>query len=162
MADPYDVIEVLTADHRLIDELLGRLDAADRPAEMHALFLRVAGEFAAHEAAEHGVVFPAALAAIPAGEHDVRNVMTGHDEVDGLLAEMLRLDPAGFGFLKRAGALIVGLRAHFIAEEELLFPRLRAVLTPGQRTDLATRVRMAKRAAPVFPLARRRSLAASA
>jgi len=162
MVDPYDVIAVLTADHRLIDELLERLDAEDRPAEMQRLFLRIAGELAAHEAAEHDVVFPVALAAIPVGDHQIRDAITGHDEVNLLLAEMLRLDPAGFGFLKRAGALIVGLQSHFSAEEELLFPRLRAVLSLGQRNELATRVRMAKRAAPVFPTARRRPMAASA
>lgn len=153
MAEPFDVIEVLSGDHRLISELLGRLDAEDRPAEMRSLFLRIAGELAAHEAAEHDVVFPAALAATPADRDEVLELMAGHHEVNSLLAEMLRLDPAGFGFLKRASALVVDLQEHFAAEEEVLFPHLRSVLEPGERAELAARVRAAKRSAPMFPAA---------
>ena len=151
MATPSDVIDLLTADHRLMNELLDRLDAEDRPTEMHNLFLRVAGELAAHEAAEQDVVFPAALAALPADEHEVIALLRGHEEVNSLLVEMLQLDPAGFGFLKRAGALVVDLQAHFAAEEEFLFPRLRVVLDEDQRAELAVQVRLAKHTAPIFP-----------
>src|SRR5207302_5708659 len=52
MAEPFDVIEALVRDHRLLNELLERLDDDDQSAEMHALFLRIAEELAAHEAAE--------------------------------------------------------------------------------------------------------------
>jgi hemerythrin superfamily protein len=127
------VIELLLRDHRLLTQLLDRLDTEDRPAEMHALFLRIAGELAAHEAAEEDVVFPAALAAIPVDQPEVRDLMAGHEEVNSLLAEMLQLDPASFGFLKRASALVLDLRAHFAAEEEVLFPLLRSVLGPVER-----------------------------
>ena len=151
MADPLDVIEMLTADHRLMNSLLDRLDAEDHPAEMHRLFLRIADALAAHEAAEHDVVFPAALAALPDDDREVLDLIAGHDEVNSLLAEMLHLDPSGFGFLKRASALIFDLQAHFAAEENVLFPRLRAVLDPAERAWLAARVRVAKHAAPVFP-----------
>ena len=151
MADPFDVIELLAGDHRLINEMLDRLDSEDRPAEMRALFLRIAGELAAHEAAEDSIVFPAARAALPLDDREVRALIDGHVEVNSLLAEMLRLDPASFGFLKRASALVLDLKAHFAAEEELLFPRLRAVLDTAEQAELALRMRAAKRSAPIFP-----------
>lgn len=153
MSAPYDVIDVLTEDHRVLRELLEQLDREDRPAEMRALFLRIVREFAAHEAAEHDVVFPAARAAAPAARTTLHDLAAEHDEVDSLLDEMLHLDPAGFGFVKRASALILELQAHFLEEEDLLFPQLRSVLDPAERAELAVLVRAAKRSARAVPAA---------
>lgn len=147
-----DVIDLLIRDHRSLEELLDRLDAEDRPDELRALFLRIAGDLAAHEAAENNVVFPAARAAISGTDIEVIELLAEHDEVNSLLAEMLPLDPAGLGFLKRASALILELRAHFAEEEELLFPHLRAALDPAELIALAAQVRAAKWSAPLFPV----------
>ena len=145
MGEAQDVIDVLREDHRLLRELLIRLDREDRPAEMRRLFFRIAGELAAHEAAEDQIVVPAGLAA-------------EHDEVNSLMTEMLRLNPAGFGFLKRASALVVELQDHLAEEEEVLFPRLRRLLSPGELVELAIQVRMARYGAPIFPQTLRRSV----
>jgi len=149
-----DVIAVLVGDHRLITGLLEQLDEEDRPAEMRALFLRIASELAAHEAAEDDVVFPAVRAAVPADSDEVLALLAGHDEVNSLLTEMLCLDPAGFGFAKRAAALVVELQAHFAEEEEVVFPEVRSVLGSEELAGLASRVRMARRLAPIFPAKR--------
>jgi hemerythrin superfamily protein len=148
-----DVIDVLIDDHRLLEELLDRLDREDRPAEMRVLFLRIAQELAAHETAEHHVVFPAA-AALPTPGDELLHLAAEHDEANSLLAEMLGLDPAGLGFAKRASALALELRAHFAAEEELLFPCLRSALDHAALVRLAGDVRTVKHSAPVFPVAR--------
>jgi len=145
MGEAQDVIDVLLEDHRLLRELLIRLDDEDRPAEMRRLFFRIAGELAAHEAAEDQIVVPAGLAA-------------EHDEVNSLMTEMLRLNPAGFGFLKRASALVVELQDHLDEEEEVLFPLLRQLLSPAALVELALQVRMARRVAPIFPQTLRRSV----
>jgi iron-sulfur cluster repair protein YtfE (RIC family) len=151
MGEPHDVIDLLLDEHRLLDELLGRLDREDRPAEMRVLFFRIADELAAHEAAEHDVVFPAARAALPSPGHALLDLAAEHEEANSLLAEMVQLDPSGLGFVKRASALVLELRAHFAAEEELLLPQLRSALTPAELTALADDVRAVKRSAPVFP-----------
>jgi iron-sulfur cluster repair protein YtfE (RIC family) len=148
-----DAIDLLVEDHRFLEELLERLDREDDPREMRALFLRIAGDLAAHEAAEHEVVFPAARAAGSAGTHEVHELIGEHEEVNSLLAEMLTLDASGAGFAKRASALVFELRAHFAEEEERLFPALRAVLDPAYLAWLAPRVRAIKRSAPMFPAA---------
>lgn len=140
MAESPDVIDLLLSDHRLLGELLVRLDGEDRPAEMRQLFLRIAGELAVHESAEDEIVFPAARVAVPRGGHEVLELMAEHDEVNSLMAEMLRLNPAGFGFVKRASALVAELQAHFAEEEAVLFPRLREVLGPDELAELAIQV----------------------
>jgi hemerythrin superfamily protein len=151
MGDPHDVIDVLIDDHRLLDDLLERLDREERPDEMRVLFLRIAHELAAHETAENQVVFPAAQAALPSPGHALLDLAAEHTEANLLLAEMLQLDPAGLGFVKRASALVFELRAHFRAEEEFLFPQLRSALGPLELSRLADDVRAIKRTAPVFP-----------
>lgn len=153
MEEISDAIDLLIDDHRYMEALLDQLDLEDDPAEVRRLFMRIAGELAAHEAAEHDVVFPAALATVPSGRREVHELIGEHEEVNSLLAEMLALDPSGAGFAKRAGALALELRAHFTEEEELLFPALRAALEPAVLVGIATRVRAAKRSAPMFPAA---------
>lgn len=148
-----DAIDVLIDDHRFMEVLLDQLDVEDDPAEMRRLFARLAGELAAHESAENDVVFPAARAAVPTGRREVHKLTGEHEEVNSLLAEMLVLDPSGAGFAKRAGALVLELRAHFAEEEEVLFPALRAALEPAVLAGLANRIRAVKRTAPMFPAA---------
>ena len=70
MTDQIDAIELLLQDHRLIDGLAEQLDAADDPAEIRRLFLRIVEELAAHEAAEQEVVFPAFRATLETADDD--------------------------------------------------------------------------------------------
>jgi len=151
MAELSDAIDLLLDDHRYMEVLLDRLDRESDPEEMRTLFLRIAGELAAHEAAEHDVVFPAARAGVPSGRRDVHELTEEHEEVNSLLAEMLTLDPSSAGFTKRASALVFELRAHFAEEEEILFPAMRAAIDPAALEELGLRVRAAKRTAPIFP-----------
>jgi hemerythrin superfamily protein len=153
MAELSDAIDLLIDDHRYMEVLLDRLDLEDDPHEMRMLFLQVADVLAAHEAAEHAVIFPAAQSAVPSGRRDVHELVGEHEEVNSLLAEMLTIDATSAGFAERASALALELRAHFAAEEEVLFPALRAALEPTELTELATHLRAAKRSAPMFPVA---------
>jgi hemerythrin superfamily protein len=144
MAPRLDAIDMLLEDHRRMTALLEHLDSEERPAEMQRLCLEIVAEIAAHEAAEDEVVFAAFRAAAPATEQDTVDRMAEHQEVNELLAEMVTLAPSGVGFLKRAAALIYELREHFAAEEEDLFPRLRALLGRQELLGLADRVTEAK------------------
>jgi hemerythrin superfamily protein len=139
---------MLLQDHRRITGLLEDLDCEERPAEMRRLCRDIVAEIAGHEAAEDDVVFPALRAAVPAAEHELIERFDEHREVNELLAGMAAIDPAGVGFLKRAAALIYELREHFAAEEEELFPRLRAVLPQQELLALGERFAEAKRHAP--------------
>jgi iron-sulfur cluster repair protein YtfE (RIC family) len=137
---------MLLLDHRRMVDILGLLDLEERPAEMRRLCLDVVAEIAAHEAAENDVLFPAFRVAAPAAERAVLDRLDEHEEVNELLFEMMDLDPSGVGFLKRAAAVIYELQEHFAAEEEDLFPRLRAVLGPQELLALGERVAEVKAA----------------
>ncbi len=148
---PLDVIQLLSKDHLEITELLDQLDEARRAEDLHRLFIEIAGRMTAHESAEQAVVYPALVAARPEAQPAAERRLGEQAEVNELLAEMRRLEPATAGFEKRAGALALELRAHFATEEERLFPQLRDAFTPAQLAELAERVTEAKRMAPAFP-----------
>lgn len=150
MAESHDVVDLLMEDHRRLEGLLDRLDGEQDPSELRSIYLQIVGELAAHEACEQQVVFPAVRASVPAAATDVVASLGQHQEINSLLDEMVALDPSCFGFMKRASALVLELRAHF-AEEEEVFDRLRAVLEPAELADLARRARTAKACAPAFP-----------
>lgn len=150
MTEPIDVVDLLLEDHQVLRGLLARLDAADRPSELRNVYLLLVAELATHEAAEEEVVFPAFRAASPSGAKEALDRMGEHEEVNELVEEMLRLPPSGHAFTKRACALVLDLTAHLDAEEELVFPILRDVLSREQLVDLVGRVASAKELAPAF------------
>lgn len=153
------LVAVTLADLR-VEGLLKRLDREQDPTELRSLYLQVVGELASHEACEQQVVFPALRASVPAEGTGMAACLDEHEEINSLLDEMRVLDPSCYGFMKRTGALILELQAHF-AEEEELFGRLRTALAPAERADLARRARAATSCAPAFPAAVRRAAVAS-
>jgi hemerythrin superfamily protein len=152
MAESHDVVDLLVEDHRRIEGLLDRLDREQDSSELRSTYLQIVGELAAHEVCEQQVIFPAVRASVPAAATDVGASLGQHQEINSLLDEMVALDPSCFGFMKRASALVLELRAHF-AEEEEMFDRLRAALEPADLADLARRARAARSCAPAFPTA---------
>lgn len=151
MTESPDVVDLLTADHRAIGKLLDELDAAEAPEDIRRLYLRIAAELAAHEAAEQQVVFPALAAASGEGGDGEADRLGEHEEINDLLDEMRELPPSGYAFAKRSSALALDVRAHFECEEDYVFPRLRTVLSPDRLAALASQAEQAKEAAPAFP-----------
>jgi len=153
MPNQIDVIDLLLGDHRLIDGLAEQLEAADDPAEIHRLFVRIVEELAAHEAAEQEVVFPAFLAALEvADDTTVAHRMGEHEEMNELLAEMRVLPTDCFGFIKRGSALLLDVKAHFHREEESVFDRMRATFSADELTELGRRALIAKDHSPASPM----------
>ena len=152
MTNEIDVIDLLLSDHRLIDGLAEQLDAAEDPAEIRRLFMRIVEELAAHEAVEQEVVFPAFRAAVEMADDDtLAHRMGEHEELNELLAEMRSLPPDCFGFTKRGSALLLEVKAHFELEEESVFARMRATFSADDLAELGSRAVVVKRHSPAFP-----------
>jgi iron-sulfur cluster repair protein YtfE (RIC family) len=153
MTNEIDVIDLLMRDHRLIDGLAEQLDAADDPAEIRRLFLRIVEELSAHEAAEQEVVFPAFRAALEVADDDttVAHRMGEHEELNELLAEMRSLAPDCFAFTKRGSALLLEVKNHFQREEESVFANMRAAFSADELVELGSRALAVKQHSPAFP-----------
>lgn len=152
MTNRIDVIELLLSDHRMIDGLAEQLDAAEDPAVIRRLYLRIGEELAAHEAAEQEVLYPAFRASLAsAGDDTLDHRMGEHEELNGLLAEMRTLAPDGFDFTKRGSALLLDVKGHFEREEESVFARMRDAFSADELAELGTRALAAKQHSPAFP-----------
>jgi len=153
MNQQLDIIELLERDHALIDGLAEQLDASEDPVEIRHLFMRLVEELAAHEAAEQDVVFPAYRATFEGtGDATVLSRMGEHEELNELIAEMRSLAPDGYAFIKRASALLLEVKHHFLLEEETVFARMRVALDTDQLLSLGLQAQAAKQHAPAFPL----------
>jgi hemerythrin superfamily protein len=153
MPNQTDAIELLLRDHRSIDRLLEQLDAVVDPAVTRRLFLRIANELAAHEAAEQEVIFPAFEAALHLAHDDTLTHRTDeHDELNELIAEMRSLEPTSFAFSKRASALLLEIKSHFASEEESVFDRMRMLFSTDELVELGARMVAVKSRALTTPV----------
>ena len=148
LTSSFDVVDLLTRDHRLLERLLEELDQERQPIQASLLFVRIVRELAAHETAEQGIAFPALGAALPANNSGERERLAEHREINQLLAEMQRMMPEEPGFEARATTLRLELQDHFHSEEMSVFPRLRACVDRRQLVDLAEKVMTARAGDP--------------
>ena len=144
MAEPQNIIELLIHDHRGMAVLAEQMDSEGTPEQIHEAFVEFTTEYAAHESAEHEVVYPALLDAVPAADRNALTCLGHHRELNDLLAGMRGLDLPSVGFEQRASALLLEVRAHF-AEEENIFPLLETALDQTALVELAERAVACKR-----------------
>jgi hypothetical protein len=139
MADMPDVLQILTAQHAEVDELLEKLEGGK--GDRAALFGQLADELAAHAAVEEKIFYPAAMT--PQTSDMLHESVEEHLEIKRLIADMLELDPrrdadtfdAKLSVLKEN----VSHHAHE-EEEEKLFPKLRKILSAEDRAALGNEV----------------------
>jgi hemerythrin superfamily protein len=151
MTNDIDAIELLLRDHQLIGQLAEQCDTVDDPAEIRRLYLRIVEELAAHEAAEHEVVFPALRAKLEGAEDTLARRIGEHEELNELLTEMRCLAPDSFGFAKRGSALLLEVKDHFRREEESVLARMRELFTADELVELGARILEVKQHSPAFP-----------
>lgn len=130
-----DVLELLTSQHKEVDELLAKLE--DGKGDKSALFTQLADKVAAHAAIEEKIFYPAAMSK---GTTDqLHEAVEEHLAVKRLIADMLALDPESDGeeFDAKLSVLKENLSHHAHEEEEdKLFPKMRKAMDADQRAAL--------------------------
>jgi hemerythrin superfamily protein len=123
---PMDAIEMLTEQHRHIEDLFDRLDVVDIEETRADLFRHLARALAMHGTVEREHFYPIfkkdkfkALA---------DDSVERHDEADKRLAELLGMRPTGREFDRKLDELWDLVDAHFRKEESVLFPKMRELL----------------------------------
>jgi hemerythrin superfamily protein len=151
LSSSFDVVDLLTRDHRLLERLLDELDHERQPLQASVLLVQLARELATHESAEQGITFAALRSALPAGDGPEREQLSEHEDINQLVTDMQRLMPEEPGFDARATTLRAQLDDHFHAEEMAVFPRLRAYLDRHQLVELAEEIMTARADQPAAP-----------
>ncbi|MER6364318.1 hemerythrin domain-containing protein [Kitasatospora sp. NPDC001527] len=145
-----DILGEFTAEHRAVEDLLARIEAAPaRPGESgrdggagrEQLIERLTDLLFSHCAAEEEHLFPVVQHDVPDGGALVFRCIHDHLAIGQYLADLQALapgDPAPDTLLRGLAEL---LRRHLAAEEEQLFPAARKALPAAARTALAERLR---------------------
>lgn len=128
-----DVLDLITDDHRLFEDLLRQL--RDATSDRDAVRRAFADVLIAHGEAEEEIVYPVLRRkASDIGQHEVEHGHEEHAEGNQALLDVLELKGTDTQAFTDAVEQLSNLVAHHIAEEEL------SIISPA-RTEVGDRVR---------------------
>lgn len=146
-----DVIDILTADHQDMLELLGRIEGTSDTGQRRDLADTVIAEVMRHAVAEEMYVYPAIKEHVPNGAEEVEHDKQEHDEIVQVMKRMEDVDASDPKFMALVRELEAQLRHHAGDEEADQFPMLRAHIPTEKLVDLGEKVEKAKKLAPTRP-----------
>lgn len=151
VADRRDVIEVLTHDHREVEEMFRELTAATDPAERRRIVDDVTIELVRHAVAEEMHLYPAVRRCVPGGDALADKEIDDHSRVERLLKDLEKTDAGHDEFPALVRHLVQEVSAHIRDEETNLLPSLASHASRDDLLELGEKVQSAKRMAPTRP-----------
>jgi hypothetical protein len=133
-ADLYALLEESHARQRALLRRLLRTPAGSK--ERRDLFKQCRVELAAHEAAEERFLYVPMLLA-DAGLNSSRHALHEHHEIDELVEDCQKLDPAGDAWLDKARELSKKVHHHLREEEKKFFQVSGKLLSAAQKSRSA-------------------------
>lgn len=149
----HDVIAVLKADHREVEQLFRSFEKAgdNAHAQKRELADRIVAALSVHAAVEEQILYPWVRATIQDSDDPVLEALEEHHVVKWLLSEIEDMDPANERFDAKVTVLGENVRHHVREEESEMFVGLRQVGTRAELLDLGDQITAAKRTAPTRP-----------
>lgn len=139
------VIDILTADHRDMIELLGQITRSSDSRARRDLADTLIAEVVRHAVAEEMYVYPAVQERLPDGAGMVAHDKEEHQAIVEVMKQIEDLDASDQAFMRRVRELEVQLRHHATDEESDQFPQLRAHLGADELIRWARRFRRRRR-----------------
>ena len=133
-----DVIELLTKQHREMEQLFDRYDTTSSDEEKLRLFARVADELTVHITTEEQIFYPAVKARRT--EDILLESLEEHLSLKRLLADLITLDLSEQTFEPKFKVLKEQAEHHHEEEEEHLFPKVKRILDVAQLESLGTEI----------------------
>lgn len=150
-----DAIELLSHDHRMVEQLLRDYGAAGGPPggdeQRRGVVEVTVRELSKHAALEELLFYPLVRELVPGSDRDVDTRLAVHAQVKDLLAELDRLHAGDDREAELMGRLGDAVETHVHQDEDELMPRLREVADPEFLTDLGDLLDQAKAVAPTRP-----------
>ncbi|MBW6392123.1 MULTISPECIES: hemerythrin domain-containing protein [Halomonadaceae] len=150
-ASAQDVVDILTLDHREMEELLDRIQRSPDAEQRRDLTDTLIAEVMRHSVAEEMYVYPTMEKRIPDGEEEAEHDREEHDEIVQVMKQLEDADAAEPAFMDRVHKLDELLRHHAKDEEADQFPKLRQRIPGETLVELGRKVEKAKQMAPTRP-----------
>ena len=155
MTDQRDVIEVLTHDHREVEEMFAELeslrgaDTEEAKQRRKDLADQVTIELVRHSVAEEVLVYPKVAKQV--SKEEVEHAREEHAEAEETLARLEKLDADDPGFDDELATLMAEIRHHIEDEEGQMFAHMRQVIDQDELRSLGKQVEAFKKVAPTHP-----------
>lgn len=156
MADQQrDVIQVLTHDHREVEEMFAELESLRGASSEQArqrrqdLADQVTIELVRHSVAEEVLVYPEVERKI--SREEAEHGRQEHAEAEEMMHKLGKLDPEDPGFDDELATLMQEIRHHIEDEEGEMFVHMRERLDEEELVKMGGRVEAFKKAAPTRP-----------
>jgi hemerythrin superfamily protein len=147
-----DAIELLTRDHRTVEELFGQFTDGDESTRRRTAE-RIIRELSIHAAIEEEFFYPTVCREVPRTEGMVEHGMREHQEAKEILARLDGMTDKAHtkAFAEKVERLERLIGDHVEEEEKELFPKVREAMTKTRLDELGTAMNRAKAAAPTRP-----------
>jgi hemerythrin superfamily protein len=145
-----DILTLLDADHRTVEQQFVKLGSA-APHDREALFCELVQMLVGHEVAEEVVVYPAIRSEAPHGDAEADARIKEQAAAEKKLATMEDLDPESAEFAAQLAQLKTAVIKHATAEEQEIFPLIKAVEDEAKRAEMGGQYERAKANAPTHP-----------
>lgn len=137
-----DAIDLLTQDHRALDDLFDRISRTDLPGEKEEILEEIAQALAVHTILEEQHFYPAVRG--EGSEKMVRSFVDDHDLIKRKLSRLLDLDGDDEAFDDEVQLLQREVETHVAEEERELFPHVRRTFSVDDLEELADQMRATK------------------
>lgn len=152
MADTQrDVIEVLSHDHREVEEMFDRYEKSSSLEEHKEILADIAIELIRHSVAEEEYLYPAARKVLPDGDSLADEEISEHSTVEKLLDQLEDMEPGDDKFGQLMSKLMASVREHVQGEEGELFPKMQQACDTEELVKLGKQIETAKKVAPTRP-----------
>jgi hemerythrin superfamily protein len=148
---PENVLDLLTADHREVEELVRQLLDEQDPERRRELADTVIGQLVRHSVAEETIVYPVMQARLENGSESVEHDKAEHKQLETVMREMEGAEAGGPEFYELVRRLQTVLADHVKDEEQDQFPLLRERLDDTVLTGMGAAVEALKKVAPTRP-----------
>ena len=152
---PHNVIDILTKDHREVEEMFQELESlrgATGEAERGRrkdLVEQVTIELIRHSVAEEAEVYP--VVAKKVSESEAERSKHEHAEAEETMNRLEGLQPDDAAFDSELATLMREVREHVKKEEGEVFPQMRKVFSDDELVELGMKVASVKQMAPTRP-----------
>ncbi len=155
MDEQRDVIEILSHDHREVEQMFAELDALSNAVDEESssrrkdLAEQVVIELVRHAVAEEAAVYPKVKEKV--SEAETEHAKREHAEAEASMKRLEKLSPQDPAFEAELRTLMAEIREHVAEEEGQMFPHMRAVFSQEELVKMGQQVEAVKKIAPTRP-----------
>jgi hypothetical protein len=148
-SDRRDVIEILSGDHRTVEDLLGRLETGGGgpDAARKSLVDTLALELAWHTYAAQRYLLPLTRRVLPDGDTLGDQHTAEHLTVEHMVRDLEAKDPSDARFEPLLAQLLAAVHGHIDHEEQITFVELSRECAPGELLAVGEALSAARRRA---------------